>query len=251
MSFHTIQIPPYGRVKIDVSETVAYINGDVPHLILRAGSDAARLPCGQCLPVDAFYAEIVNPFPVVAEVLIGRGLPVHYSPEVGYLTENQRANICSTGARYATNAGIAVSGRYGAGFLLKRGVALLRFKDRIDNGNDSRVVIFRGAKPSFMEAKPVGCMDLPFGLRHGNHATDNSFLYAFGPYEQSMVDAWVAGSGFDGTISEQFHDNDRTYVVTANDAVFYKRNNADSATSGGINVVIECQHLGASVGEFD
>lgn len=248
MQIYTMNLPAYGRTKIDVGETVAFMTGDIPHLFLRLGSRGLRLPAGQCLPVEENYAEIVNPFPRPCEVQIARGLPIRYAVEADTLTPRQQVNCTSLAYRVTAQAAVPAGHRYGNGFLMTRGRALLTFDDNLPLTN-SRVLVFRGASPAFLAAKPVGCMDTWFGMRFGDTELDGSLLTTFGSYTEAHIAAWIAAAGYQGEVVTYYHGPGRQYLVTATDAVFFARYNAD--TSGGWDAAVTCRHLGADIGDLD
>lgn len=242
MDVYTAKIPAYGRIKIDTGETVAYVNGDAPHLFLRVGSDAMRLPVGQCLPIRANYAELINPYPRDVDVLIGRGLPIKYAPEPSSYNFAQQKTIISD--RQVLTLG-AAGYKYGFGVIMNRGSAYFSIFDSSTTPDETRALIFPGASASFLAAKPALCMAEVGKLRGMDGAEDNSVTVICGTYTDQMVTDWIAAANYTATPVNTPHAVNRSYRVATDVAVFFTR----PAGAAGF-AHLQLTHLGADLGDY-
>lgn len=245
MNVTTITIQPYGSLNIHSGETVAYLNGNAPYIYLRLGSDSIKVIEGQCVPTKANFVQIINPYPREIEISIGRGFPVQFGPAPRGYTDAQMDVVFSATSRIISAATQTPGTRWGIGMLMKRGSAVLKITDFL-GGYDTKVVVFRGASPAFLNAKPNGAFMLGPAFRETKMDFDNAVYSVTGEYTEAHIAAWIAAAGYTGQVIEAQHFNERSYVVTSEDAVFLCRYN-----TSGFDARLGLYHLGANLGEFD
>lgn len=241
----TINIGPYGYVNITPGDSVAVTAGNVPHLFLKTGSDAIRMPMGHCVNPQSNYLALVNPYPREARFTLQRGLPPNLLHESNPNLYQEDA-IASFGSVYKT---AEVSGqKWAFGAMLKRGKALIEPADQQADGF-STVMIFPGARPDFLSFKPAGCMEEGLTMREATGKEDDAIFTVAGRYTDAHVSAWVSAAGYSGQIttgpfSAAFNGRAR-YVASTDTAVFFVRS-ADKM----VNVGFRLWHLGADISEF-
>lgn len=241
----TMQLAAYSELRLPLTGTVAYMNGDAPHLFLRDGSDAKRLTPGQCIPIDGSFAKLINPFPRPVEVLIARGLPISMGPEPFNLTTQQEVIVTSNAN--VGNPGVA-GFRFGTGAWIKRGRALLTIYDDMTDGL-SQFVFIRGIGQNFLSTKPVGCMDggVFFGGFDGER--DEGISPFGGSYTDAQFTAWMAAAASSSQLTvtvRQKYPGLQRLMIQPDQAVLYRR--PDGAVSAAY---LRIQHLGADLTEFD
>lgn len=247
MEAQTITLLPYDELRITGGESVAYLNGGAPHLVLRDGSDAYRLPQGQCVPMRSQSGRIVNPYPRAVECLIGRGLPVRYGPETASLSYQQKVSMTVQSNRYKSAATQTPGTRMAFGLLMNKGRAIVRFNNNLPGLEDTKLLIFRGASQAFLYAKPAGCMDAGAVMRFKDLTADDSVTAIYGEYTPQHIVDWMGAAGYNpANVIEYTHINDMEAMVTETDAVFLARYNTT-----GFHAHIEMTHLGADLGDFD
>lgn len=245
MSITTMTIQAYGSLNIHQGESVAYLNGNAPYIYLRLGSDSIRVMEGHCVSAKANFVQIINPYPREIQISIGRGFPVQFgSYQRGY-TPDQLETVYSGSSRIISAATQTAGTRWGIGVLMKRGRAILEVNDNL-GGLLTKAIIFRGASPAFLAAKPPTAFSTSDVFRKINFDIDNTIYSVAGSYMPADIDTWIANAGYTGTSIEAQHFNSRKYIVTAEDAVFISRYDTT-----GFDAQISLYHLGADLGEFD
>lgn len=243
----TMYLLAYGRQKLPAHQTVGYFNGNAPYLYIRAGSDAMRLPAGQCIPADASHVEIINPFPRPVEVLVGVGYPINMGVESG-IAAIQASTILSDFYVYKPAPTPATGKKFAVGIMLKRGTGEVSILEQASTLY-SKVISFPGADADFMKFKPAGCMtETPF-FRGYDGRVDDSVIAVSGYYDDAEVAAWMAAASYSGHVETRhnsFMQSSATYTVGANAAVFYVRE-----PDYGAHSYIRLRHFGADLSEFD
>lgn len=245
----TIRLGPYMELRVDAGETIAYINGSAPHLFLRDGSDAYRLPQGQCVPSVANSARLVNPFPRHVECLIGRGLPVQFGSEAAELTAVQRSICYSQGVCIRD---VAVDGsKFGAAFMMPsgRGKAVLWVNDGIDDGQ-TLAQIYSGVSADFLALRPAGFMDQSNIMLFEDGTRDLAALSIRGTYTDALAATWLAAAGVAGFTNAQrllTRGNSRQqFIISENQAVVIAR-----PVNAASNAAIFIRHLGLDLEDYE
>lgn len=241
----TVTLQAYGTLNLTQGQTFAYINGNAPYVYLRCGSDSIRVMEGHCVPVDKDFVQLQNPFPRQIELLIGRGGAEQYGAYSRTYTDEQLALIYASHARLVLSTAQTAGTRWGVGLLMKRGSAAVSFQDNAAS-IDSQVIVFSGASPAFMAAKPAGAFNSAVTFRKTNFEPDDSFIQIAGEYLPADITTWVTAANYTGITYQGQHFNGRRYVVTETDALFFSRYN-----TSGFDVNIQLYHQGANLGEFD
>ena len=245
----TVRIGAYQSLRIDGEDTIALMSGDAPYVHIRTGSDAVRLPVGHCIPIGSNWASIVNPFPRPIEIIIARGIEPRFAAESSGMTAEQTQVTNSYYYAYRDTVGAPAGKKFALGFMMKRGEAMLYFNEQIHNLN-SKVMFFPGARPDFMAFKPAGCMEEVVELVGSDGQPDTSAYMVGGYYDDSMVTAWIAASGYGSTPITVRHalftQNIAAYRTATDVAVFYVRD-ADT----GCHAYARMQHRGLTLEDLD
>lgn len=242
---YTLQLAAYGSIRVDIDQTLSYMNGDAPHLIVRDGSDSKRLTPGQSLPIDSEYAQVCNPFPRPVEVLMARGLPISMGPEPFDLTRGQLAVVTSSFLFTVTAPEAAIL------ILLRRGKALISMYDSNASQINVQAVTVSSFNPAMLMAKPATVMPTPTTFLGVDGEPDPCIISVSGTCVALDYNTWMtantaAGAGPQKTqfiLSAQ--PGRQQFMATADQAVILRR------PFNGTTFYVQAQHLGADVGEFD
>ena len=239
----TVRIAPYQEIAVAGDRSIALVNGNVPHLFLRIGSESVRLLMGQCLPLDSNFVRLVNPFPRSAEVTIGRDWDLILGSETNP-PRSQAQNIESM--FYTQNAGSAGL-KYAVGVMVKRGTAYFDTFDALNDGFGS-MIIFPRAKRDFLSFKPVGAMTDATVFRYMDGAVDDAITCVSGTYTDADVAAWVAAAGYAGQVSlrhSSLMNNQARYEISDDFAAFYVRD-----VGKAVNSMCRITHRGARLEDY-
>lgn len=245
INVQTMRIPPYGELAISGHETIAFVNGNVPYVYLRIGSDNFRLQCYNCVPISSNFVRIVNPFPRQAEIVIGRGLPVSLFSESSVFPLHQQLNTQSSFFAYVP----ATAGyKYAVGVMLKRGTAIVEVTDTV-NDAFSFMMLFPHAREDFLSFKPVGAMADATVFRYADGQPDTAAVAVSGLYTDADVTAWVAAAGYSGQIitrSGALTNTAWRYEAADDCAVFFVRDVNKAAQA-----IMRLTHRGARQEDYE
>lgn len=191
MDVVTISIPARGRHKLESHGTIGYLAGEVPRLVIRAGSDAFDIWEGQCLPYSANSAYICNPFGRQITVTITYGGPICYSINAG--ADGRHAEKTLYYMRWARYQADAVK-RTGMVFLAERGRYEISPELSGHDAYQARVNVIRGASPEFLAAKPSHIFldtQKPFSP---SLVQIEGCAAICGTFVDADIDAWVAAT---------------------------------------------------------
>ncbi len=240
--------------ELDPAETISYIGGGVPRLIVREGSDAWDLWEGQTLPISSAKAQLINPYEKAAEINIAQGMPVRIG-----------VNSARSGTRHSEqlfynsriDVGNGITGRrVGIGFMPKRGRYLVSVSHLLLTAdtvaNSYRATILNGASLSFLSAKPEGMMmQVPSVLDYQNNPNEQIMAVA-GDYTDAEFAAWVAAAGYTGAPASQsvwlFRETTQRWTIDAGTAVFFSREPGAGSSMNNFRFTLE--DLGRSASEW-
>lgn len=225
-SVRRVLLQPDAMLEIDgQGGSIALVDSELPRVVVRCNSHAFDLREGNCLPLDAAKAQIINPYGRAGYVQISQGGPIKYS-----WTDNrsggkhaERVNYVS---RLLTNAADPLK-RVGVGFMARRGRFLLTINHPNSINNLFRVTVLNGASSQFLASKPIGFMTETLSIVDWqNKPTDR--LFGVGGYFTDLdVGAWIAGSGYAGSAdvyeSQMFSQSQQRWVIDDRTAVFISR----------------------------
>lgn len=243
---YNVRIPAFGRVQIQSNTTLAYVSGEVPRLVVQQGSDAFDIWERQCLPVNGNVAWLCNPNSSEIFVNIAFGLPTELGtfPFEGSITRHQeKINFWPS---YSTATADAVK-RIGYGIMTKRGTAEMWVQST--SLTFFKATVLQGARPDFMQFKPAAAFNQTCSMvtRTGENA--NNYLMVGGYYDSADITAWIAASGYTGTMTEYiveaFTANNRFYFGP-DTAVFISR---EPNASGSLKLMVK--EYGLAAEEFD
>lgn len=241
----TINFPPLGRVKIDGVRSIALVSCEAPRLVIRERSDAFNIFEGQSLPISGPVAEIVNPYPVMISAAVAYNAPIAAPAPSERGSVLQYPKIVSY---INLSVGPAVDKKSGAGFIMRRGAALVRFI----NGDaiQTNVIRFPSASVDFMAYQPAGAWQTSLTPRFLDGTSDTSTVIKSGTYTDADVAAWLIAANYIGP--QQYE-----YTTTPTDGRLYHRIDTETAIfmgrniNQGIPIFAEVIHLGLETGDYD
>lgn len=200
----SMRLPGHGRVRFEGDETIAFLSGEVPRLVIRDGSDAFDIWEGQCLPIEGPSVYIQNPYQ--RDVVVNIGVDMAASYGVNDLSD-------FTGRHYQKTTWLMQAGAFAADGARRVGVGILPDKGRYEvmaqfsGVTDLRTTLVAGADPAFMAAKPAGALEGTGQARDILGPWANGMMEVSGYFTDADITAWVTSSGFTGQLRTYSYDN--------------------------------------------
>lgn len=240
------KLGPYKELKISEVDTVALLNCDVPHLLMRVGSECIRIGDGQCIPVESEFnfLRIVNPFHFDVEFSLGLDWPVSFGDANLVFIDRYHARDSAFTA-ILSNTGTS---RLAIGLMPLRGRIVV---ECIEGSNDraGAVVMFPAARIDFLSFKPAACMtDATVFRRMKDGLPDTNIAAVSGLYIDADITTWCTAAGYTGQFTQPTNsgtNGSRFFNIGTDTALFYTRGSNSSVHS---SVIVH--HLGANEEDF-
>lgn len=225
-----IKLPPFGKLKLETGENIAFLSGDVPRLVLVSGSDACDIYEGQCLPSNANSPYLQNPHSFDVSAVVGFGMSECTLSSAAF-AENLKSyekiySTMSTDAAITSHATL----RSGYGFMAKSCRAEIIFTSAA-SGQRTRITVLNDANEAFIASKPVGFMDNATKFYTNLAEVNENIIALSGYFADTDIAGWIAGAGYVGRVSVYYVDQMPTplrLVVDPKTAVFISRDPAIS-----------------------
>lgn len=211
-----VNLSPKSPVGVTECDSVAYIGGDLPTLVVMVSGKVHNLVRGQCIPTKGKQVALFNPYSRrgKAEVIYNTEPTAMAAPPGDHeLVQHEH--------RYFALAEAAANGGGGTtknGFLAYVSAGKARVSFEIDSATSGQVIIVSDAAPGMMEAKPDNFLVRTRKLRNIQGEELTSVVAYDGNYSDWAIDQWVQNSGIDATRLRTIGSTRKmSFILTAGD----------------------------------
>lgn len=191
-------IGPFQKLEVEVGSTIAFVSGNVPRLVVREGSQAWDILEGQCLPVTGPKAQVINPFGVAAELMLGFSMLPQIRPPAVDLAARHAAAVqwAVTSPKVSLDAGEAA---YSLAYVVAAGrssyVVEYRPLDLAWTASDTTVLCLSAGRNFASYAPAAPFMRANVGPMDGRHRPDLAVFagLAGATSFSSWRDRWAEG----------------------------------------------------------
>ena len=217
------------------AETVGYVSGDLPYVLLHVRGQVLKLWRGQSVPVSGNSYALENVFARTGEVAIAVNIPVSLAAEQGKV---------DAADAYQSDVAIPVLADH------KAGVAIMPTEGSVilivNATRAVDVILYPDARSAYMDVRPAGFMDAAaptFTSSLGNTLTNIASIA--GHYTDALAADWVAASEYLGNPVKLQSNKNGTFEVRKGSALFVVSADLDE----DISLALKLQDLGSYRGK--
>jgi len=197
-----IDLAPKHPVLSQFAETIAYLGGDLPTIVIHVHGRKFELLAGQCIPVYGKQFSIENQYNRSARVQVVFNAPVNTTATGP--TDAQKEFVTYRNSYFFGTDPVTATNTRGVAFLAQENRYLISW----GGGNDMHVSTINDAKPNFLDFKPAAFMAEPAEvLEHPTGDTLPDLLTINGYYSAADMSAWLtaAGMSYEANVKQPYY----------------------------------------------
>ncbi len=193
-----VNLTPNNPLQLTVGETLAYVSGELPFVVVHIAGQRVRLEYGACIPIHGEQVRIENPFSATARVNLGMNYPVS-SVQPLPLTAPQNQRVTYNAAIRVANVTPEHTDRKKGMILMPKEGAF--WVDLSFPMHGAFVLRLPFADLEYENDKPANMLDLDLGFTAFDGSTPDDLAAYFGSYTDLERAEWFAAADYSASQS--------------------------------------------------